>query len=370
MSETVVLAVEQLRRRVPGGIGRYAEGLLAGLKELDERGIELLASRAPRAGADPLERFGYPVRTRALPGVLLARAWDAGLLAERHAKVVHSVSLGGPPVRPRSRRGGPACVVTVHDLAWRSHPEATTARGRRWHERALGRALGRADAFVVPSEPVAAELVRAGARSDRVRVVPHGVDHLPPPDEAGATALLERAGVGEGFLLAVGTLEPRKNLGRVVRAYALARGDLEGARTLVVVGPRGWGRATPAGHEGVRVVGPVGDAVLAALYKSARALVYVPITEGFGLPPLEAMASGTPVVTSTAVPSVTPEPGDEAAAIRVDPCSVEEIARAMVAVVPDGPRRASLIERGNALAASRTWKASASAHVAWWREVT
>jgi hypothetical protein len=138
----VLVVAEQLRRAVPGGVGTYAAGLLSGLAE---RGAEdpgavpvtVAASRAPRGGPDPLGRFGFPVWCWRLPGPMLTRAWDRGWSpAPAGFPVVHAVSLAVPPVPAGSR----LCVF-VHDLAWRSHPEATTERGRRWHEQALGRAL-------------------------------------------------------------------------------------------------------------------------------------------------------------------------------------------------------------------------------------
>jgi glycosyltransferase involved in cell wall biosynthesis len=379
----VVVAVEQLRRRVPGGIGRYAEGLLDGLRALGYEGVQLVASRwrGPGGGPDPLFQWGFPVRTSALPAPFLLAGWDRGMLAIRKAALVHSVSLAAPPVRPRHERGGPALVVTVHDLAWRTHPEASTPRGRRWHESALARALERADAFVVPSVPVAGDLATAGAPASRIRVIPHGVDHLPAPDVDGAASLLHRLGVRDGYLLTAATLEPRKNIRRLVEAFVRARPSLAGRWPLVVVGPVGWGEAAPGGigsHE-VLVAGAVDDGVLAALYRGARAFVYVPLTEGFGLPPLEAMACGVPVVVSTTVPSTQRALGDSAAAallgdsaaaaLLVDPTTVDDIARAVVRVCGDEELRAALVRNASQLVAPLTWKASAAAHVEWWESL-
>jgi glycosyltransferase involved in cell wall biosynthesis len=368
----VVVAVEQLRREVPGGIGRYARGLLGGLRGLGDPGrpgsppglrVELLASRHRGPGPDPLSSWGFPVRTSSVPAPFLTLAWDRGLAPVRAAGLVHSVSLAAPPVHPGHRDGGPVLVETVHDLAWRTHPEATTPRGRRWHEAALGRALERADAFVVPSPAVSAQLVTAGADAGRVQVIPHGVDHLPAPDAAGARALLGRLGVVDGYLLAAATLEPRKNLGRLVAAFARARPSLAGPWPLVVVGPRGWGDSGlgAAAAGGVLAAGAVDDGVLAALYEGARAFAYVPLAEGFGLPPLEAMACGAPVVVSDATPGTPP-----GTALVVDPTTVEAIASALVRASGDDELRVSLVAKGKALVAPLTWRASAAAHLSWW----
>lgn len=366
----VLVVVEQLRRAVPGGIGRYAAGLLAGLADgalAADDTVELFASRPPR-GADPLADLGFAVRTLPLPGPLLTRAWDYGRApAPGGFDVVHAVSMAAPPA------GGARLVVMVHDLAWREFPEATTARGRRWHEATLGRVLRRADALGVPSLPVAEALAAAGATVP-VAVLPPGVDHLPPPDRPAADLLLRRLGVSGPFLLSVGTLEPRKNLRQLFSAYAEARSSLPEPWPLVVVGPTGWGAdAGPAVDEsgrtpvGVVMAGSVADGVLAALYERARVLAYVPLVEGYGIPPLEAMTFGTPVVASRGVPSVQADDGP--AALIVDAGSAQSIAQGIVEVATDGPRRDDLRQRGLALAGTRTWRKAARGHVELWRSL-
>ena len=386
----VLLAVEQLRREVPGGIGRYAVGLLDGLRELDAEEhaatrstplVSLLVSRPGgrrRRDRDPLAPWQLPIRASRLPGPLLTRAWDHGLArAPRGFDVVHAVSLAAPPVRrevgPDGRRR-PALSITVHDVAWRLFPEATTPRGRSWHEAALRRALGTADGLLAPSEAVAAELVEAGAAADTVTVVPLGSDHLPEPDQVTTGALLRRHGITGEFLLSAGTVEPRKNLDRLFAAYALVRPELPEPWPLVVVGPQGWGTAPlsaagPGVPEGVVMVGEVSDGVLAALYQRARLFAYVPLTEGYGLPPVEAMTYGAPVVASTGVPSVDMAPGEDPVAVRVDPLDVEDIAQGLLSAAADEARRAALVAAGRALAATRTWREVARRHVAMWESL-
>jgi len=174
--------------------------------------------------------------------------------------------------------------------------------------------------------------------------------------------LLQRLGVTGDFLLSVGTLEPRKNLLRLFDAYGAARGSLPRPWPLVVAGPAGWGPA--AGHgEGVTFTGAVAGATLAALYRRARLLAYVPIEEGFGLPPLEAMLYGTPVVAS-------PIPSTQGAALEVDPLRVDDIARALVQVATDEALRERLSSAGRARAGGLTWKSTARAHVALWSSLT
>lgn len=354
----LLLTVEQLRRPAAGGIGTYIRGLIGGLDTLppgEAPELELLASRPPggRKSRDPLTDLGLPVRSSMLPGPLLTRAWDHGIVtAPAGFDVVHATSLA--TLDP----GGAVLVATVHDLLWRRVPDAYPRRGRAWHEAALRRALRRAARFVVPADVVANDLARVGAPADRITVIPMGSDHLPPPDLAAASALLARLGVTGPFLLSVGTLEPRKNLVRLVEAYGRIRGSLPEPWPLVLVGPSGWGeRVTSA--PGVVLTGLVSRAELAALYAMARLLAYVPLIEGFGLPPVEAMAFGAPVVAS-------PLPSTASAAFEVDPRRTESIAEGLLAVATDETERARLQELGFARAAELTWSSVARRHVVVW----
>lgn len=355
----VLVIAEQLRRPVPGGIGTYVRGLIGGLRDLaDPPAVELIASR-PRHGApDPVAALGLPVHTAPVPGRALVAAWDRGFVPiTAPAEVVHATSLAVPPV------GRAPLTAMVHDLAWRSHPEAYPWRGRRWHEAALRRALRRAEVLLVPSEPVAAAVAEAGGKG-RVRVVAEGCDHLPPADRDAAATLLGNLGVGGPYLLSVSTLEPRKNLAGLVGAYAKARSALPEPWPLVVVGPSGWGRnhAGLAEAPGVVLAGRVPDAVLAGLYAGARLVAYVPWAEGWGLPVVEAMHAGVPVVASD-VPSA-----GEAARV-VDAGDIESIAAGLIEVAGDDVARAGLVEAGSRRAAGLTWAAAAAGHVAVWREL-
>jgi glycosyltransferase involved in cell wall biosynthesis len=254
-------------------------------------------------------------------------------------------------------------VVTVHDLAWRSYPEAYSARGRRWHEKALRRHATQAAAFVVPSRPVADALIGAdlGIAPNKVEVIEWGVDHLADPDVVATDDLLDRLGVYGDFLLSVGTLEPRKNLDRVVAAYGIARERVRNLPPLVIVGPAGWGRRPPPG-EGVLLTGHVPGTVLAGLYARARALVYAPLLEGFGFPVVEAMAAGVPVVSS-AVPAAA------GATLLVDPLDVAAIAAGITDVARDDRRRSGLRAAGLVRVRPLTWRNAAAAHVQLWEQV-
>ncbi|HTW98904.1 MAG TPA: glycosyltransferase family 1 protein [Acidimicrobiales bacterium] len=354
----VVVVVEQLRRAVPGGIGTYARGLLGGLRQLPDGASPpvILHASATIERPDPLAGLGFPLLTSRLPDPLLVRAWDRGLCRLRRGGLVHACSLAAPCP-------GPPLVVTVHDLAWREE-EPVGGRRLRWHEAALGRVGRWSSHVVVPSEQTAVALAESGhgIGRERISVIEEGADHLPAPDREAAAELLSRLGVSTAFLLAVGTIEPRKNLARLFEAYAQARPRLPEPWPLLVVGPAGWGSSPGALPEGVVLAGPVDAAVLAALYGDARCMVYVPLAEGFGLPVVEAMAGGTPVVSSD-VPSAG------GASLLVDPRSAEAIAEGILVAAADGPRREALRLAGRGRAGTLTWARAAADHVALWRRL-
>ncbi len=327
-----MLIAEQLRGPVPGGIGTYVRGLQQGLGETPDPDVEVRAF------------------TSRLPVSVRTRLWDRGI-GRLSGAVVHAPSFAF--AKPRRGR----LVVVVHDLAWRDAPETFPRRGREWHEAGLRRALRHADHFVVPSQATATRLSDAGADLSRITVIEEGSDHLPAPDDEGAAAVVK----GE-FILTVGTREPRKNIARLLDAYGLARLALPQPWPLVVVGPAGWG-AEERPQPGVLFAGSVTAPVLAALYRRARVFVYVPLVEGFGLPPVEAMRAGAPVVASTRVPST------KGAALEVDAADVDAIAAAVVAAAEDGPQRDDLIARGSKRAGHLTWRNAAVAHLDLWKSL-
>lgn len=346
----VAIVAEQLRRRVPGGIGTYVTGLVRALPSTVD--VSLVASRA--GSPDPLDAFGRRTILSPFPGPLATRLWDRDLLADPHGfDLSHATSFAVPRKRTRRR------TTFVHDLAWRTHPEAYPPRGREWHERGLHRAMRASDLLLTPSRETADALADAGA--GRVEVIEHGADHLPPADHDAARAILRGLGVEPPFLLAVGTLEPRKNLRRVLDAYRLARSSLPEPWPLVVIGARGWGDEV-APPPGVHLPGFVPDEVLAALYATARCLVYAPLQEGFGLPPVEAMHAALPVVAS-------PMPSIAGAALEVDPLDVESIAAGIATAAGDDRERSRLVTGGLIRTRDLTWERSAARHVELWQEL-
>jgi glycosyltransferase involved in cell wall biosynthesis len=298
----------------------------------------LLGALAGRTGLDvALLTFGGPGRSSS---VLRDGLWYPLVSgrAARRLDLLHCTTFRAP------WRSPVPLVVTVHDLALLRHPEVFPAWHRMTGRAALRRSVVSADAVVAVSEFTRDELLAlTGVGADRVRVVPNGVE--PVFTRQG------RASEGD-YVLAVGTLEPRKNLGAAVEAARLANVELR------VVGAQGWGGvAVPGWH------GRVDDAELAALYRGARCLVYPSLYEGFGIPVLEAMACGTPVVTSQGGATEEVAGG---AAVLVDAQDPEAIAAGIHEATS---RRESLVPLGLARAARFTWGSAADSVEALWREL-
>ena len=353
----VGIVAEQIRRQVSGGIGTYAKGLLRGLAGLqsDDLRVTALASRGPNP--DPLRDTGVDVEASRFGHRVQVALWSHGLSAPpRWLDVLHLTSFAGPVVD----RAGLCETVMIHDLGWRHHPELTTRRGVRWHVAALGRVLSSDSVIIVPSAPIAQDLTDAGADPSRVHVIGEGADHLPPPDLEAARAFLGSRGVKGAFVLTVSTLEPRKNLALLAEAHR----QVPGAPPLVVVGPTGWGGETSVGD--AVMAGPVAGDVLAGLYSICSLFVYVPVHEGFGLPPLEAMAHGAAVVASTAVPSMQGAP----AMALVDPNDVAAVAAAIGDALKDADALHEASTAGRDHAGRHRWSDVAAAHVELWRTLS
>lgn len=336
----VSLVLEQCLAPVPGGTGRYSREIARALAKNAPGGSSVEGVTAWHRA--PLHVDDVPVRRILLPRRLLVASWERTGAPRVHADVVHAPT----PLHPGKRRGQ-RLVVGVHDAVPWTHPETLTPRGVRWHRAMVERAAAEADLIVVPTHAVAEELARHVRLRD-VLVVGEGVSaDLALPEDADERAA--RMGLPERYLLTVATLEPRKGLADLVAV--LPKGV-----PLLVAGPQGWGRvdaAALAANEHVRVLGQVPDADLAVLLRRAAALVVPSRAEGFGLPLLEGMAVGTPVVT-TDVPALVEVAGGAALAV-----PREELGEALRTVLADDALRSRLRREGPARAAHYTWEAAA-----------
>jgi glycosyltransferase involved in cell wall biosynthesis len=248
-------------------------------------------------------------------------------------------------------------VVTIHDAAVWDHPGAYTRGFVAWYRLLFRRLAASAQCLITVSEFSRARLQACLAPQVPLAVVPNGCDHLDAvvPDDA----FVDRLGLARRpFLLAVASANPTKNLERLVRAFGVMSAGRDLA--LVIAGGRNAkvfaGALAEPDPPGVLRPGPLGDAQLKALYGRAVALAFPSLYEGFGIPPLEAMRCGCPVVASTAasLPEVCAD-----AALMVDPLSEAAIADALRRVLDEPLLHASLRERGLARAAGCTWQASA-----------
>jgi len=321
-----------------------------------------VAARHRRPPED-LWRPPIPVRPLPLPRPALyegwhALGWPAVQTATGAVDVVHATTLVVPP------RSAPL-VVTVHDLAFLTEPQHLTSRGLRFHRKGLALAKRRADLVLVPSRTTAAACEAAGIPAERLRVVPWGVDpeRASPEDVAAARARYRLDGP---YVVFVGTQEPRKNLPAVVHAVQAA-GD---GHDLVVVGPTGWGPQIgpllDALGPRARSVGFVPDADRRALLAGAAALCFPSLQEGFGLPVLEAMAQGTPVVTSAGTATEEVAGG---AAVLVDPRDRDAVAEGLARVLRDEAEAARLAAAGLARAAAMSWAETGRRTLAAYREL-
>lgn len=341
----VALDAEHFRQS-NAGIARYASSLSAALRRIE--GVSVIEL----GGGPLLERGTFSKRANTLRQDFFWYPWRGRRLARRAAADVYHSPLPRGPLT----RGLPPFVLTLHDLAQIRFPETLTPYSRLYSQLTFHRVLSAADRIIAPSADTANDINRLlSVDAERIRVVHNGVDDIFFDTTAQA------GDADTAYVLFVGTPEPRKNLARLVAAMNLVRAKHQGLE-LRLVGGGGWGRQTTL-STGVRVLGRVSDAQLAALYANAACVALPSIHEGFGLPVLEAMAAGAPVVTSNtgALPEIA-----GGAAILVDPYDVTAIADGIEAAIGDRDR---LIAKGRLRAREFTWQRAARETLAVYREL-
>jgi glycosyltransferase involved in cell wall biosynthesis len=331
---------------VPAGRGRYVRELVRAMLSLEGDHELILFGR--RSWALPRSRW------RLVSTLDPAWAVHVGLTVRAHCDVF--LATGSYLLCAVSRV---PTAATVFDLV-AFERELRAPRGSLAERLTLPLAVRRAGGLLCISEATRDELLsRFPAAQERAHVVPLGVDRSFA--DASRDAVPAGAGIQRPYVLSVGTLEPRKNLARLIKAYASLPVGLRDRFELVLVGGRGWATAefdaALARHaEHVRMLGPVTDEELRSLYARATVFAYPSLAEGFGLPVLEAMAAGAPVLTSNRSSLVEVAAG---AAELVDPFKVKAIAAGLAALLGDERRRSELSARGRSRAAEFTWERTA-----------
>jgi glycosyltransferase involved in cell wall biosynthesis len=332
----------------PAGRGRYVRELLRALATLDGGRYVLFArSRWEDPGLDARFRWhlvGLPDPLWHLVVAARASRHTGAFLSTNSYLTAWFTRVPTAPV--------------VFDLVPFVHAAQAQSRAARIERATIRPALARAAALPCISEATRADLVaRFPSAAGKASAIPLAADAsfaAATPGDAAA-----RHGLDRPYVLAVGTLEPRKNLQRLVAAWGLLPDDLRERHQLALVGPRGWDdepilRAAAEG--GAKLLGRVDDADLAALYAGCAAFAYPSLYEGFGLPVLEAMGAGAPVVTSS-VSSLPEVAGD--AALLVEPTDTGAIAAALARVLSDPALAADLRARGRLRAAEFSWERTA-----------
>jgi len=342
-----------------GGIRNYVLRLLEALAPLDaETDYYVLHSRKDRQPPVPGPNF-HPVACWT-PSHHRWERWAFGFeVARRQIDLLHSPDF----IPPAS--GYRWSVITIHDLNFLYYPQFLTAESHRYYNDQIEWAVRRADHILADSHATKSDLsTLLKVPADKVTVVHLAANPACRPlSEREVRSIAARYDLELGYLLFVGTLEPRKNLPGLLQAYRLLLNEGAVAVPLVVVGSKGWLYDQVFEHvevlhltERVRFLHDVPDADLVGLYNGASVLAMVSFYEGFGLPALEAMACGTPVVVAdrASLPEVVGEAG-----LLVNPDDPENIAQALGRVLGDDALRAQMRQLGLAQAARFTWEEAA-----------
>ncbi len=350
-----------------GGIAKYARRLAEGLPALAVQHTHLHFYR--RGHAETLTTAAQRVAC----WTPAHHRWESAALGLE--LLPHRLDLFHSPDFIPPRFGARRLVITIHDLAFLHYPEFLTAESRRYYNGQIADAVRRAHAISADSRATQADLVNLlKAPPEKITVIPLGLDAaFHPQAEAEVTATLARYRLPPGYVLFVGTFEPRKNIPTLLRAYAQLQAQWPDAPPLVLIGNTGWlfEEALRLAHAlrldaHLRRLENVPDAELPALYSGAGVCVLPSHYEGFGFPLLEAMGCGTPVVyaNTSSLPEIAAEAG-----LPIDPDDVEALADALRRTLTDSTLRADLIRRGLAQAQTFTWEKTVRATLALYERV-
>lgn len=357
------------------GIGRYTRNLLRALAERDDEARFRIYYCGPGARAGSLPELNERFSRRAIPvsDRLMNALWHRARIPlpvqvfTGPFDILHSPDFTLPPDL------GKPSVLTVHDLAFLRVPECAVPSLREYLSKTVQRSARRATRIIAVSESTKRDVIELlGIPSERVVTVLEapGIKFRAAADPTAARLQVSGMGIRVPYILSVGTLEPRKNYARLFEAYSLLRGRGLTQR-LVVAGGHGWlyepalSRLAELNLEAhVTIVKP-SDEELVGLYRAADVFVYPSLYEGFGIPPLEAMASGVPVAcsNSSSMPEIVGE-----TAVLFDPTDVEAMAHAVQSILDDDDLRTQLRAAGLQRASTFTWRRAAEETMAVYRE--
>lgn len=341
MNQSIYINTRILQNKTTG-VQRY---LLELLKRFDSQSVEEIHPRFPLRGMQ-----GHAWEQIALPFSFERKSL-------RRKSVLFSPSNSGPLAIGRQ-------VVTIHDVVPLDHPEWLNSNFAKWYRFLLPKLATRAAAVITVSEFSKERIIeRTGVAPERVIVTPNCVDarFRPLPEEARIASIHELKLPSVRFILTLGSLEPRKNLHRLLKAWSMINSQIDDDIWLVVAGGAGLSSTFqsvkfPADLSRVHFTGHIPDEVLPSLYGQALAFTYLSVYEGFGLPPLEAMACGTPVLTGsrTSLPEVVGNAG-----LTVNPMSMDDICASMLQIIKDSALQQKLSALGIARSSQFNWNDTA-----------
>jgi glycosyltransferase involved in cell wall biosynthesis len=355
-----------------GGVGRYVDELIAHLPDVgvdatvvcQQRDVELYAASVGSQNVIVVPSWA----SSPTPRLLWEQVGLPGVIRANYPDIVHSPHYTMPLVN--AGRRGPKRVVTLHDATFFSDPEVHQAVKARLFTQWTRYSCRYADALLVPSQATKDELVQAvQADPERIKVIPHGVNHerfrRPSADEVLEARTWLGLPAGATFIAFLGTLEPRKNVPGLIRAYSLSCSPMSVPPMLVLAGGAGWDSEIDAAlaelPQHLRVIRPgfVPDDVLPGLLGGAEVVAYPSFGEGFGLPVLEAMACGATVLTTDRLS--LPEVGGDAVAYAKSP-DADDVAAALSELLADPARREALGSAAATRAATFGWTQTALGH--------
>jgi glycosyltransferase involved in cell wall biosynthesis len=351
----IAYTLEQCWHRVPGGTGIAAIEAgreLTAIADLEMVGVAGRHMRPPTPGfAPPMKVAALPLGGPILYEAWLRLGWPKVESVVEGAQLVHATTIIAPATSL-------PLVATIHDLAFVRHPEFFTDHGNKVFNKSVKILREKASMVLCSSQSTVDDCVTAGFETSRLRHVPLGVT-IHTVTENDRARVRDAYSLPSEFILFVGTLEPRKNLARLIEALA----SMHDAPPLVIVGMEGWGETAISTTHDVRFTGFVPAHDLPALYNMCSVFAFPSVLEGYGLPVIEAMAQGAPVVTSRGTSTEEVAGG---AAVLIDPLDVASIAHGISQALANTD---SLSKQGIARAHACTWEHTAALTAQIYREV-